>query len=327
MKTVTSAGGNNWAYVVNLDLTSGQTYYFSVQAMNCAGLWSNPIVSQGISVVAGDYDAAPAFDAGGVSNQARTSTNYMITDTLGQFAVGSSSSANFIMEHGYWHSDITLLQAGSPGAAKWFANDSAIQLATPNSPVVVTSGSSTFADRFYAEQPDKSSGIAAQYGAAGGPELVEGDQVWLTGKIETVNDERMIQYASPTIVGHIDPLGPLFMVVPHLGGAGLNQWTPGVLAGVGLNNVGLLVKTYGGLVSYRDPRGGFFYVDNGDNLYDGAYYGIRIICDGFAGGAKLALPPYGKNIIITGISSVVMINNQPVRAIRPRRQSDIQVVN
>ena len=316
---------NNWAYAMNLSLTNGQTYYFTIRAKNAAGLWNTPVSSQGILAAEGTRDVGPLLDSGGVSvpDQARTSTNYRMVDSIGQFVVDSSSSANYQVEHGYWHSDISFLQAASPGLAKAQANGVTLQIGTTDNPLVVTSSTSTFADRFYLEQTDKSSGIAVQYGAAGGRTLVEGDQVTVIGKMNTIAGERTLQFASPQWVGHTDPLNPLFVTVPCLGGWDLNQYTPGVLGGKGLNNIGLLVTTFGGLVSYRDSQGRFFYVDNGDGLYDGYSYGVRIICDGFLGGGKLAMPAYGKNVMVTGISSTTVINGHVVRAIRPRRQSDI----
>jgi len=319
---------NNWAYAVNLNLTPNQNYYFTVRAKNTAGLWSGVITSSPITVIPGNRDSGPSFNSGGVSvtQEARVSTNYRMTDSIGQFVVSASESSNFVIEHGYWHSDIVFPMAATLGLAKKEANATTIQVGSAEKPVIVTSGTSTFVDRFYVQQPDRSSGLAVQYGVVGGPTLVEGDRVWLIGKLDTVNGERVLKFASPTKVDHADPVLPLYMGPPLLGGASFNEWTPGVLDGFGLNNVGLLVKTYGGLVSYRDPQGRFFYVDNGDNLYDGSHYGVRVVCDGFTGGAKLAMPAYGKHIMLTGISSVVMINNQPVRAIRPRRQSDIQIM-
>jgi hypothetical protein len=40
-----------------------------------------------------------------------------------------------------------------------------------------------------------------------------------------------------------------------------------------VNNIGLLVKTFGGLVSFRDSLGRFFYLDldNGNGLFDGSH--------------------------------------------------------
>ncbi len=319
---------NNWAYAVNLNLIPNQDYYFTVRAKNAAGLWSGAMTSNPIRVIPGDRDAGPNFNSGGVSvpQEARASTNYRMMDSIGQFVVASSESSNFLIGHGYWHADTVFPLAATLGLAKKEANATTLQVGSAEKPVIVTSGTSTFAGRFYVQQPDKSSGIAVQYGVVGGPTLVEGDRVWLIGKLDTVNGERVLRFASPTKVDHANPLMPLYMGAPLLGGASFNEWTPGVLNGFGLNNVGLLVKTYGGLVSYRDPQGRFFYLDNGDDLYDGSHYGVRVICDGFTGGAKLAMPAYGKQVIVTGISSTVTINSQNVRAIRPRRQSDIQIL-
>lgn len=326
--TATLTRGANWAYAMNLNLTPGQTCYFTVRAKNVAGLWSIVVHSAQITANQGGYDASSSLNMGGVSVSPRTSANYRIVDSIGQFVVDASSSANYIVEHGYWHTDLATVEVDSVGAAKAMDNGKTIQLGSALEPVVVTAGTSTFAGRFYVEQPDRSSGMAVQYGPAVGPTLVEGDQVWLLGKTDTLSGERVIKYAEPHVVGHLNsPLAPLFMVVPNLGGGDLNNYTPGVLDGIGLNNIGLLVRTYGGLVSHRDTQGRFFYLDNGDDLYDGYRYGIRIICDGFAGGGKLTMPSFGQSVVVTGISAVVTVNGKPARAIMPRYQSDIVPVH
>ena len=329
VKSASSAGLSNWAYVTNLSLTDGGTYYFTVRARDNAGNWSGPVVSSGIRAVGGTHDESPNFNSGGISDfeSARVSPNYKVVDSIGQFVVDASASTNYVVEHGYWHGDVGPAQVASIGAAKSLADEAPLQLGSVNSPVVVTVGTATFADRFYVEQPDRSSGIALQYGTTGGPTFIEGDQIWLVGKLNTLGGERIIQYASPQLVGHVDPLRPLFMVIPNLGGGDLFANTRGVLDGIGLNNLGLLIKTCGGSVSYRDPSGRFFYLDNGDDLYDGSHYGVRVICDGFAAGAKLAMPAYGSKVVVTGISSTAIISGKTVRAIRPRYQSDISIIH
>ncbi len=315
---------NNWAYAMNLNLISGQTYYFTIRSKNAAGLWSAAVSSQGMQARP-DWDTSPTMNAGGVSvpSEARASTNYKIVDTIGQFVVDGSSSDNYVLEHGYWHSDIAFVMVDGPGAAKTQPNGVTLQIGTTENPLVLTSSTSTFADRFYVEQADRASGIAVQYGAAGGPTLVEGDQVTLVGKTDTVSGERIMNFVSPQWIGHTEPVKPVYINVVSLGGWDANEYTLGVLDGTGLNNIGLLVTTFGGLVSYRDSQGRFFYVDNGDGLYDGSHYGMRVICDGFKGGGKLAMPAYGKHVMLTGISSTAVVSGQTVRAIRPRRQSDI----
>ena len=329
VRTATSTGAYNGAYAVNLNLRANQTYYFTVRAKNAAGLWSDQVSSDGVTVTPSYYDFAPDFNSGGVvvPTKARTSPNYVLVDTIGQFVVAASESANFTVEHGYWHAEPSWRVVSGVGAAKSYADGASVQIGDAARPVVVTVAPGVFADRFYVEEPNKWSGIAVQYGALGGPTLVEGDRVWIIGKTGSLSGERLLQFASTYYVDHIDPLGPLFIAVPKIGGGPLGLYTPGVLGGVGLNNVGLLVQVYGGVVSYRDPQGRFFYLDNGDGLYDGFGYGIRIICDGFVGAAKLSMPQYGKIVIVTGISSTAIVNNQPVRAIRPRRQSDIWEMN
>ncbi len=63
-------------------------------------------ISGSASVLSGNF--CPGTDA-----NLRSSPNYVISDTLGQFAVGVSyapddSYACGIIEHGFWHSDIQI---------------------------------------------------------------------------------------------------------------------------------------------------------------------------------------------------------------------------
>ena len=76
--------------------------------------------------------------------------------------------------------------------------------------------------------------------------------------------------------GIAEEIAPLAIDNAAIGGGPLNQYTPGVEGGVGLNNVGLLIRTWG-QVTYVDPGDTFFYIDDGANKDDGSgHVGIRI---------------------------------------------------
>jgi hypothetical protein len=126
---------------------------------------------------------------------------------------------------------------------------------------------------------------------------------------------------------------PLLVTNKTLGGGPLNQYPPGVTGGVGLNNIGLLVKTCG-TVTYLDPVNKFFYIDDGSALNDlsglvGAV-GVRVSYAGLASGNTFNPPTINNFVIITGISSTVAITvGQQTRIaplLRPRSDSDKTVV-
>lgn len=289
-----------YGYVTNLGLVRDETYYFVVRAKNNAGLYSGLVASQNITATDGTRDVAPLMDSGGTSTEPRTSGNYMVVDSLGQFVVDTSASANFIVESGYWHSEVPTTPVETVAVAKATGNNTLVQLGSPTKPMVVTVATSIFTDRFYVEQPDRSSGIAVSFGAGLTSSLISGDRVWILGTLKEVGGERMIQYAAPTFVFHSDPLGALFVSNGSLGGSDWNDLTKGIEGGAGLNNVGLLIKTCG-RVGKTDPSGTYFYINDGSNLADGtttqgeASVGVRVAGDGRS--------YTGQFVTVTGVSS------------------------
>lgn len=107
--------------------------------------------------------------------------------------------------------------------------------------------------------------------------------------------------------------------------------TKGFENGRGLYTIGLLVKTWG-KVTYRDPAGKFFYIDDGSRLMDGTkdagnnnILGIRVSIDNLAGGNSIAMP--ATNVVyasVVGVISTFMDSNNKIRPnLRPRNQPDV----
>lgn len=126
---------------------------------------------------------------------------------------------------------------------------------------------------------------------------------------------------------------PIFISVKALGGAALNQYTPGVAGGAGANNIGLLIRTYG-KVTYVDTTNQYFYVDDGSARADGttspggsAVLGVRVSYGGLASGVTAITPPaLDAKVTLTGIISTCLVppttgSIQP--NVRVRNQSDI----
>jgi hypothetical protein len=131
---------------------------------------------------------------------------------------------------------------------------------------------------------------------------------------------------------------PLAIPNSALGGAALNQYTPGTTDGKGAHNIGLLVKCWG-KVTKTDPAGKFFYIDDGSKLRDGyseAFVGIRVSIENLAPGNTISMPGEGQFLLITGISSTSAIqvtNDQGqqvtkiIPTLRPRKQDDLYTVS
>lgn len=119
---------------------------------------------------------------------------------------------------------------------------------------------------------------------------------------------------------------PLAVNNSAVGGGALNQYTPGVENGVGVNNIGLLMKTWG-KVTYVDPAGKYFYINDGSNRDDGSsHIGLRVDCDNLAPGNTITPPSLDTYVMVTGISSTILINTKIQPNFRPRRQEDVQTV-
>lgn len=117
---------------------------------------------------------------------------------------------------------------------------------------------------------------------------------------------------------------PLAMNNRTVGGGAVNQYTPGVEGGTGLNNIGLLIRTWG-KVTFVDTTNKFFYIDDGTAREDGSGNpGIRVSYDNLASGNVIDPPKQGTYAMVTCISSTIMIDGKIQSNLRPRGQSDIQ---
>ncbi len=128
-----------------------------------------------------------------------------------------------------------------------------------------------------------------------------------------------------------ETIKPLAMSNCAVGGGQMNEYTPGVAGGAGLNNIGLLIRTWG-TVTYVDAAQKFFYIDDGSHLNDmsgihGAV-GLRVSYAGLAPGVTFTPPLVGELAAITGISSTTAITvgqgTRIIPTLKPRRDADKQ---
>lgn len=168
----------------------------------------------------------------------------------------------------------------------------------------------TFPDRFYVEDKRKASGIGVI-----GTGYSVGDVVSISGITTTVNDERLIQPTS--FLKFSDSLFLIPMAMPNraVGGSATGLQS-GITGGSGLNNIGLLITTWGKVIEIEPvnppAKPTWFVIDDGS--------GCPVEC----------LVPNGVNVngswtfaTVTGISSLERDGNELRRLLRMRKQGDI----
>ena len=262
----------------------------------------------------------------GTGASLRSSTNYVISDTLGQFAVGVSyapddSYSCGIIEHGFWHSDV---QIPNIAQLKQTPNDLWVDAYAK----VVTAGSDQFSNEFYVSEQDRSSVIRVNLGA--NPLVVSnGDMVDVSGIIKGTDSDRYIDY--PIVVTRFPGamlLSPYFITNHWLGGKGTDMLMPG---GSGLLNTEMLLKV-SGTVTYVDTASPvkFFYIDDGSGLSDGQVFsgmamcGIQVYISGLAVGNTIIPPVQGQYVTVTGICATYSVSGKTMAQVRPRNQADIE---
>ena len=181
-----------------------------------------------------------------------------------------------------------------------------------------------FADEIYVEEPNRSAGIRLvnpPAAAAGYAEAAE--ETWavdFAGPLGTSYAEREIALYYGEVTAIADLPEPLGMPNRALGGGSPNAYTEAVpLGGIGLYNVGLLVRTTGKVVRHS---GGYFYIDDGSPIIDAWTQPCVIVDDDGLGGW---VPPLGSYVTVTGIIGANTLDGDPIRILRPRSQDDVVV--
>ncbi len=189
------------------------------------------------------------------------------------------------------------------GNAKTLPNGTLVQIAN-----IAISGKngSVPSGYFYIQSPDRSSGIRVQ----GATAKTVGDLVSVTGTVETLpTGERYIAADSVTDNGSTSSVIPLTMVTKNVGG-GTVAPVVGPDGGVGLNNVGLLVKVEG---KVNSKSGNVFYVND-----DTTGNGVKV--QGVAGMPALN---NGDFVAVTGVVSLESIGGVKSAIILIRSASDV----
>lgn len=193
------------------------------------------------------------------------------------------------------------------------------------------------ANAFYVESADRVAGIEVNKSSHG---MTAGAIVDVEGVMKADSaSQRYIQATMITRTG-TGSVKPLMLSGRTLGGADWNYdpitgrgqkgvkdrrfvmtngvWTPVVKDSVGLNNLGLLVSTFG-RVTYIGP--GYFLLDDGSGAQDiPGYAGMRVYCSG------LTYPTVNQFLKVTGISTCYPSGSDLYRMLRVCNQSEMVVM-
>ncbi|MCX6375461.1 MAG: S8 family serine peptidase [Armatimonadetes bacterium] len=183
----------------------------------------------------------------------------------------------------------------------------------------VTAGTTDFTDRFYIEEPDRSAGIMVYYGSTVTTPTSIGDNAQVSGTLSVVEGKRAITNPRVTIADPGSVPTALSMNNKTVGGK-LDPYG-GVTGGQGLANTGLLVQSWGRVTAVG---WNYFYMDDGSRRRDGSgFTGLKVYT------GSLARPVEQDYLVVTGISSLEIPVGTEVRipVVRPRRQSDIHILN
>lgn len=207
-------------------------------------------------------------------------------------------------QNGFDDIRLTGSSAGSIPAIKSFVDGAMVSL---SSKVVTATAGQVGA--YYVQEPDRRNGLRVE--AASGSASI-GNSVNVTGWLTTVNGERIIMDAAITYAGSATAR-PLALNNRSLGGSDFNDKAKGATGKVGLNNVGLLVKTFGKVSS---PASGIFCVTDGS--------GASVKVDASAVGT---LPAANDYVVVTGICRLEKIGANYVPFVKLRQSGDWVKVN
>ncbi|MGC8863202.1 MAG: fibronectin type III domain-containing protein [Armatimonadota bacterium] len=171
--------------------------------------------------------------------------------------------------------------------------------------------SAVLPDGFYVQDADRICGLKV----LGTQNASVGNIVSVTGKMATVGGERILQDAIVTVTGSQTAPAPRGMAIRTVGGAAIPPNIPGLTDGVGANNIGLLIRTWGRVIEVGSSE---FWIDDGSALSAaGGKTGLKVAAAG------LALPDLNDFVAITGISGTESSGGVIYPVLRPRTDSDI----
>lgn len=203
----------------------------------------------------------------------------------------------------------------SPAAAKAIPDGVPVQL---GGVIATTNKGAVGANIIYVEDTARTSGIKVDMTGVATP-VSEGNAVSVTGAMSTdANGERFIA-ATQVSASTASPIGPLGVTNKSVGGADDNyeagppaSGQRGVKNGVGVRNIGMLVRTTGEVLS-----GGSGYVI----ISDGSPEPLKVDT-----AALPTAPSVGSHISVTGVVSVETSGSELIPVLRARKNADVTTV-
>lgn len=245
----------------------------------------------------------------GAGGGAASSASYTVNATIGQPVAGFVSGASILHWIGFWAGEApTPTVATSIHDVKLLPDGTFVSTAGK----IATTAASEFSNFFYIEEADRSSGLRVAIPAQAVVGLVRGSKVDVLGTLATTADgERQIAGTVVVIGATQTPLEPLGMPNNRLGGGDLGSpplGQMGVTGGFGLNNIGLLVKSWGEVTS---AGAGFVTIDDGTGP-------IRVDTS-----VLVSQPVVGSYISVVGLSSLRQNGPDHDRLLLPRAGGDV----
>lgn len=176
-------------------------------------------------------------------------------------------------------------------------------------------------DCFWIEENDRTAAMRVVYSGASASWLDH--SVTVTGALDSSMKPRTLVATEVTDLGALpSKLAPVEMVLKSLGGSSFDVRTPSITGGVGLYNIGLLVRVCG-IVSFcdntTDPSNKLFYISDGSSLVTGdgsGKAGVKVKC-----GTVMA--PTAGTVSVTGVISMEQSPNGYVPVLIIRGATDL----
>ena len=235
---------------------------------------------------------------------------YRMTCTIGQSTAGFAKGTSLLHWAGFWSGDVpTPTVAPALSLAKQMADGACISV----SGKIATSAAGDFANFFYIEESERYCGIRVAASPASVSGLARGSVVNVIGNMDTLpSGERQIAGPIVVIASTASPLTPVGMPGRTVGGGNfgtLPAGQSGATGGRGVNNVGLLIKTWGQVTA---TGAGYVEIDDGSGV---------VTVDT----STLASPPSLHSYVsVIGISSLYESEGSWLRLVLPRRSDDVE---
>ena len=189
----------------------------------------------------------------------------------------------------------------------------------------VIAGTDAFSDCIYLSEPDRSAGMKVT-GALGVP---TGSHCTVVGELSIVDGERVIVADSWSTGGMLQGklleagtggISPLAMPNRFVANSGSKSGQESHLI-LGLSNTGLLIRTWGRVVS--QGLGEFSISDGSLRFNNPGFQDVVVSLKNLA--APLDMPPLNSYVVITGVSCYTLQGDQLKQTIRPRSPDDIVI--